>query len=204
MALLLSGLRGETAPADLMSVVRSLEYSQDPQDQVTLQATEAAMAWFAGDAPVALTRARAALQQAQKAGFAAEGTRWGWPIAADAALALHDLDAVRELLALVEERAAGDVAPVARADSRRVRARLLAAENDPAAAAAFEESTTALRTLGSPWHLAVGLADQADYCVASGDVVIARTLADEARSIATQLGAKPLLQRLELAAAATQ
>ena len=55
------------------------------------------------------------------------------------------------------------------------------------------------RELGSPWHLAVVLADHADYCAAAGDTVIARTLADEARIIATQLGARPLLQRLDRA-----
>src|SRR4051812_41981608 len=192
-------MRGDLeSAASLLPVTRELSSSQDPQDLLNLHGHEAGVALASGDATSALAHARLALEQSETFGFASEGSRWIWSIAAGAALALGDLEEVRRLLALIEERQAGKVSLVARADARRVRARLLAAEGDPSAAAAFDESTRALRELGSPWHLAVGLADHADYCAATGDTVIARTLADEARSIATQLGAKPLLERLEV------
>jgi class 3 adenylate cyclase/tetratricopeptide (TPR) repeat protein len=193
-------LRGDIdAATELLPTVRTLQSSQDPQDLVNLYGCEALFAWSRGDMAESLNNARLTLEHAERAGFASEGSRWSWTLAANAALALGDLDEVRALLALVDERPAGKVSPVARADAYRVRARLLAAEGDAGAPTAFEEATRGLRELTSPWHLAVGLADHADYCMSTGDTVIARTLADEARSIATQLGAKPLLQRLDRA-----
>lgn len=130
-------------------------------------------------------------------GFASELSRWAWPVAADAALELDDVTAVEELLDQVLSLPAGNVSALARAEARRVRARLLARQQDPTAPAAFEASTDALRAVASPWHLARGLADHADFCASVGDRLVAQTLADESRQIADGLRARPLLARLD-------
>jgi tetratricopeptide (TPR) repeat protein len=197
-AAILAVLRGETEPLpSLLEVVRALGASEDPQDRVMVDYLEAAVAAAAGDHQQALQRARTAAVEGVQVGVASEGPRWGWPIAADAALALGDLDEVERLLAWVDGYPNGHHHPVVRADKFRVRARLLAArDNRGAATVAFDAAVTALRDLGSPYHLAVGLTDLAAHSAAGGDGERARRAAAEARSIAERLGAKPLLARI--------
>jgi class 3 adenylate cyclase/predicted ATPase len=188
---------------DLREVVRPWAASDDAQDRNTVAITEAIVALAAGEFEAALQHARTAMSAGKSLGFASEVSRWAWPAAADAALGLGRLELVEELLELVSARPPGTVSAVGRADAHRIRARLLAARADPSAATAFDESTAALRDLGSPWHLARGLVDHADYCASAADIVVAQTLADEARMIATELGAKPLLTRLDALLSAT-
>ncbi|HEU5034509.1 MAG TPA: adenylate/guanylate cyclase domain-containing protein [Mycobacteriales bacterium] len=191
-------LRGDTGPIDeLMPAVRRNVGSDDPQDRSVAFTADAWLAWADGDFASALRLARESMAERARMGFASELSRWAWPVAADAALALGDMAVVHEVLDQVLSLPPGKASAVARAEAQRVGARALAAAEDPGAAAAFEASTAALRAVGSPWHLARGLADHADYCASLGDRVVAQTLADEARMLATTLGAKPLLARLD-------
>jgi hypothetical protein len=80
---------------------------------------------------------------------------------------------------------------------------MLAAAGDPGAAETFEAATRAFRDLGSPYHLAVGLMDHADYLAASGDQTTGRELATEAEAIAERLSARPVLSRAQELTAST-
>ena len=192
----LAALRGtERDPANL-EVVRTLAGSEGPQDRMMVAITEAFDAVARGDHALALAKAQAAIDVGEQIGIAGEGVRWCWPIAADAALALGDIPQAQRLLDWCDERPVGFLHPILRADRLRVQARLQAGRGDPAAAATFERAIEALRETRSPYYLAVGLADFADYRLASGDLTAGAELAAEARAIAAQLGAGPLLARL--------
>ncbi|MBA2768817.1 MAG: hypothetical protein H0U35_06750, partial [Sporichthyaceae bacterium] len=82
-----------------------------------------------------------------------------------------------------------------RAERLRIRARLLASRDDPSAAAAFDAATKALRDLGSPYHLAVGLLDQSEFLQSTDERAAAAVLGTEAVVIARRLHAEPLIQR---------
>jgi hypothetical protein len=71
---------------------------------------------------------------------------------------------------------------------------VLASIRDPDAGSAFTTAINALRELGSPYHLAKGLLDYAQYLTATGDTQAAEQLAAEAGTIAERLRAKPLIQ----------
>jgi hypothetical protein len=124
-----------------------------------------------------------------------EWVRWGWPLAADAALKLGDHAEVRRLLDWLDAHPRGHIPPVARAERARIAAALLAAQHDGAAEQAYRDAVSALRALGSPYHLAVGLLDFADHLAGAGEPEQARLLATEATTIAERLGAQPLLRR---------
>jgi class 3 adenylate cyclase len=199
IACLFFALRGdiEQVPSLLQAAEAAVGDSEDVQDLSTLTLVRSWLALLDGDPASAAHLARVGFEQGAALGFASEASRWGWPVAAEAALALGDLDEVDRLLEMISARPPGEVAVVARADAVRVRARLLAARADAAAGETFVAATQALRDLGSPWHLAVGLADHADFCDGHEDAATADRLRDEARLIAARLGARPLLARLD-------
>jgi hypothetical protein len=151
---------------------------------------------------LAHTRSTLALGDATFVGE--EAIRWAWPMAADAALAVADLATVQQLLAWLDAQRPGHIPPVLRAERARIAARLQAAQNDPGAEQAFLEALVSLRELGSPYHLAVGLVDFADYCAATGDRSQARDLAAEATALAERLGARPLRDRADAYLAAEE
>ena len=79
-----------------------------------------------------------------------------------------DTAAAGELLALLDSYQPGHLAPMLRAERDLVRARLAASDGDPAAAAAFAAAITGLREHSTPYHLAHGLLDHAQYLTAPG------------------------------------
>jgi hypothetical protein len=89
----------------------------------------------------------------------------------------------------------GHIPPLLRAERLRIRARLLAAEDDPAAGPAFEAAVKAFRDFASPYHLAIGLLDQAEHLDAIGVTAAAERAATEAGTRAERLGAPPLIDR---------
>jgi class 3 adenylate cyclase/tetratricopeptide (TPR) repeat protein len=190
-------LRGDLAslPA-LLDTVHRLAGSEDPQSQAVLATIECIAAASEGDLKLVSERASVAMAAGAQIGVASEGIRWCWPLAADAALATNDLDEVDRLLAWVDGHPDGHLHPLIRADRLRVRARLLAARDDPGASEMFTTAIDALRRLESPYHLAVGLVDHAQWLAASPDDAAAKRLTAEAHAIAEQLGARPLLIRI--------
>jgi len=195
-ALRLRALKGDRAGVSaLLPLVRQRPDSEDPQDQAC-DATGSAMAAAAdGNSVEALHDAKRSLIHAEALGLASETIRWAWPIAADAALALNDDDGAIGLLEWLDEHPPGHIPPVLRAERQRIRARLLDMQGDPAAGAAFDAATKAFRELGSPYHLAVGLLDQAEHLATTGDLTTAQCMAAEADGIAQRLSARPLLAR---------
>ena len=134
-----------------------------------------------------LRHARNALAHADALGISHENLRWAWPLAARAAHELNDAAAVRELLALLDARQPGALAPMLRAERDLVRARPAAAD--------FAAAISGLRELSTPYHLAHGLLDYAGYLTRRGEVEAAALAIDEARGIGQQLRCEPLLSR---------
>jgi hypothetical protein len=66
---------------------------------------------------------------------------------------------------------------------------------DPDAAAAFTAAIASLRERGTPYHLAHGLLDHAQYLLAHGDADAGALAIEEARDIGDRLRCQPLLDR---------
>jgi len=92
----------------------------------------------------------------------------------------RDPEAVRELLA-----------PMLRAERDLLRARLL----DGDAAASFAAAIKSLREQSTPYHLAHGLLDHAEYLLASSDAQAAAAAIEEARDLAGRLRCQPLMDQ---------
>ena len=150
----------------------------------------------------ALRHGRAVLAHVRALGISHDCVRWTWPLAARAAHDLHDTAATGELLTLLDSYPAGHLAPMLRAERDLARARQAADDGDPAAAAAFAAAITSLRELSTPYHLAHGLLDHADYLTRHSDAETAAAAIGEAREIAQRLRCQPLLDRAETVQAA--
>ena len=178
-----------------VATAASVAESEDPQDRAFMATVQANAAASSGDHKQALDYARQALEYSAAISLRHDAVRWAWTIAADAALALGDETEVTRLVSALEGHRPGHVPPVLRAERLRIRARILANKNDPAAAEAFDAATEAFRDLGSPYHLAVGLLDSADHLLAVGNSTIAQQLAAEADTVADRLPAPCLTER---------
>ncbi|HWN61247.1 MAG TPA: hypothetical protein VNO25_11340, partial [Streptosporangiaceae bacterium] len=91
----------------------------------------------------------------------------------------------------------GYLAPMLRAERDLARARLAAGHGDATAAASFTAAIKSLRELSTPYHLAHGLLDHAEYLMAAGSAAAAASAIAEARDIAGRLRCQPLLDRAD-------
>ena len=82
-----------------------------------------------------------------------------------------------------------------RAERDLARARLAARDGDQAAAGSFAAAITGLRELSTPYHLAHGLLDHAQFLTRLRDAQAAEAAIGEARDIARNLRCQPLLDR---------
>ncbi|MDX6327469.1 MAG: hypothetical protein QOK15_3823 [Nocardioidaceae bacterium] len=180
--------------AALTPVIQDWRGTEDPQDLSQAETALAASAACHRDHVRALDHAQHALARAEAIGFRSDAIRWAWTLAADAALNLGDTAEVSRLLDSLSGIPPGHLPPVLRAEVLRVRARLLAARGEDSGAA-FDTAVEALRGLGSPYHLAVGLLDHAEQLTTKGDHGSAARLATEAATIASRLGASGLTAR---------
>jgi hypothetical protein len=89
------------------------------------------------------------------------------------------------------------MAPMQRAERELVRARLISTDGGPDTGAAFAAAIAGLRENSTPYHVAHGLLDHAEYLTRLGDAEAAETAIAEARDIATRLRCQPLLDRTE-------
>jgi hypothetical protein len=193
-AALLHAMSGSRDLAEVLTVLRD-DATEDPQERAMTATALAAAAALAGHHQQSLDQAAQAVGFGEALGLRNDGVRWAWPIAASAALALGDAAEVRSLLEWIGKYPSGHTPQVLRAEKLRIEARLLATEGKSAAEAAFGAAVTAFRQLGSPYHLAAGLLDHADYLADTGDRQTARQLAAEADAIAANLSAVPLQGR---------
>ena len=195
----LAALRGDAGTAEtLLAALSDMRASEDPQDQSTVSLADAFAAGARGQAETALRRARDTLAQVDALGISGESLRWAWPLAARAAYELGDNAAVAELIAQLDSHQPGYLAPMLRAERDLARARRAAADGEgDQAAAAFAAAITGLRERSTPYHLAHGLLDHAEYLTGHGEAAAASLAIDEARDIGRRLRCQPLLDRAD-------
>jgi len=192
----LAALRGDAATAGtILAALHDLRASEDPQDNAVIGLVEAFAAAARSQPQDALRHARAALDHADAIGIGSDQLRWAWPLAARSAHDLDDTGATGELLALLDARKPGRLAPMQRAERDLARARLAARDGDEAAAASFTAAITGLRELSTHYHLAHGLLDYAQHLMRLHDAEAAEAAIGEARDIALSLRCQPLLDR---------
>jgi hypothetical protein len=142
----------------------------------------------------ALRHARAVLAHVDALGIGHDSMRWAWPLAARAAHDLRDAATTGELLTLLAASQPGHLAPMLRAERDLTVARQAASDHDPSTAA-FAAAISSLRELSTPYHLAHGLLDQAQYLIGLHDADAAALALSEACAIAARLRCQPLLDR---------
>ena len=201
----LAALRGDAALAPaILAALPELRASEDPYTNSMVALTEAFAADAAGEQETALRHARAVLAAADVLGLSDECLRWAWPLAARVAWTLGDWTVITELLGLLDGHQPGHLAPLQLAERDLVRAKLAVRDGGTEASPAFAAAIAGLRELGSPYHLAHGLLDHAEYLTGVADAQGAARAIEEARAIATQLACQPLLDRAAaISAAAT-
>jgi class 3 adenylate cyclase/tetratricopeptide (TPR) repeat protein len=192
----LAALRGDADTAETMlGALRDLQASEDPQDKAKISIAEAFTAAARRQPAAALRHARDTLSQVDALGISHDCLCWAWPLAVRAAHDLGDTAATGELLTLLDSYPPGHLAPMLRAERDLTRVRLAGPDAD--AAASFAAAIAGVREHGTPYHLAHGLLDQAQYLSRRGDPDAAAAAAGEARDIARRLGCQPLLDRAE-------
>jgi class 3 adenylate cyclase/tetratricopeptide (TPR) repeat protein len=192
----LAALRGDAATAaTMLASVRDLRATESPQDLSTLSVAEAFAAIARGEHAEALRHASAVLALAPVLGISHDELAWGWALAVRIADAQNDAASVRDLLALLDSYQPGHLSPLLRAERDLALARLAASDVGPAVTPAFASAITGLREHATPYHLAHGLLDHAQYLLRHGDDQAAAATIDEARAIATRLRCQPLLDR---------
>jgi len=193
-----AALRGDTPAAQaILAGVSDLRASEDPQDQATIAVAEALIGAARHQPAAALRCARAVLDRAGALAISGEYLRWAWPLAARAAHDLADTNATAGLLALLDGYRPGQLAPMQRAERDLAAARFTAADDGADAGAAFTAAVAGLRERSTPYHLAHGLLDRAEYLGQLGDDEAAGAAIGEARGIAQRLGCQPLLDRAD-------
>ena len=198
----LAALRGDAAAAEAIhATMQDMRASEDPQDKAVISVVEAHATAARHQPAEALRHARAVLARVDALGITHVCVRWAWPQAARAAYDLNDAAAIGELLTLLDASPPGHVAPMLRAERDLVHARL-ASQDGGDAAEAWLAAIAALRELSTPYHLAHGLLDHAQYLTRRPDAAAAALAISEAREIGQRLRCQPLLDRAaELAAA---
>jgi class 3 adenylate cyclase/tetratricopeptide (TPR) repeat protein len=197
----LAALRGDSDTAHaLLGDVHELTTSEDPQDQVQPAVARAFLAVCEGAPALALSLARSVLVHADSLGISADSPRWIWPLAARVAHELHDTEATSDLLAMLDRRPPGQLAPMLRAERDLAHARLAAERGDPDAGKAFAGAIGSMRRMSTPYHLAHGLLDHAEFLRGDGASGAEAAVA-EARELATALHCQPLVERAARAGA---
>jgi class 3 adenylate cyclase/predicted ATPase len=192
----LAALRGDGETAgDILTALRDARASEDPQVRAEVSVLEAFAAAARRRPADALRHARANLAHVGAMGISNVYLRWAWPLAARCAYELDDAAAVRDLLDLLDSHQPGYLAPMLLAERELVRARLASSDSDETAAAAFTPAIVSLREQSTPYHLAHGLLDHAEYLLRSGDAQAAAAAIAEARDLARRLRCQPLLDR---------
>jgi class 3 adenylate cyclase/tetratricopeptide (TPR) repeat protein len=192
----LAGLRGDVATgAAVLAELHRSWATEDQQQLAVLALADAFLAAADGRPADALRHSLDVLAHAGGLSISFEYLRWAWPLAARSAHELGDLDATGELLAILDRYRPGQLSPVQRAERQLVTARLAADADEPGAADLFSAAVAALRSQSTPYHLAHGLLDHAEFLASTGDEAGESAAVTESREIARNLGCLPLLDR---------
>jgi class 3 adenylate cyclase/predicted ATPase len=191
----LAAMRGDAATAGtILAGLQDMRASEAPQDQTTLALLDGFTAAARGQLEDALRHARGALALAPAVGIGHGELVWAWLLAVRAAHELNDVATTRELLALLDSYQPGHIVPALGAERDLARVRLAGQDGDEAA---FASAIAGLRERGTPYQLAHGLLDQAQYLQRRGDGQAAAQAIDEARVIGRRLRCQPLLDRAD-------
>jgi tetratricopeptide (TPR) repeat protein len=192
----LAALRGDTATWEAHADLPVMRGSEDPQARVSALVADAFLAAALGQHTDVVAISGRILSEVSTLGMMLDLIYWTWPLAARSALLLGDLDRVRELVTVLDSHPVEHLPPLLVAEGALARASLLAAESDDRAEQALASAVRDLREAGSPFHLAQALVDCAEQLRLRGKDQDALAMADEAREIASRLGARPLLQQV--------
>jgi len=192
----MSAMRGDAVGAAArLPLVASLRESEDQQDQATIDLVEAWTFAARAEPAEALRLTRDIVARVDGLGVGAEAVRWAWPLGVRMAHEIGDDDAVRDLIAVVDAFPRGHVPPVVRAERDLAVARLAARNADPGARDLFANAVAGLRALESPYYLASGLLDHAEFLHTQGEISAGVALIEEARVIGNALRVQPILDR---------
>jgi hypothetical protein len=183
-------LRGD--PARSRDALAAVDDSpRDPQERAFLDYARAVLAYVGGDVATAAANGVSAATTSAQVGVHSDVFVASWPLAARTAQEIGDQPLFDTLLDLLDGRHAGVVPPLVRAERQLALARAL--EEPADRVPAVEDAVSELRTVGSSYHLALGLLDLAEAQRAAGkdpaDVI------EEAASIGTTLGAPQVVER---------
>ncbi|HEY0869864.1 MAG TPA: hypothetical protein VGD55_05680, partial [Acidothermaceae bacterium] len=198
----LAAMRGDAAVASLaLPVVSQLRASEDQQDQAIVYLLRAFTEAASGQLSDVMRDAQELVDRIESLGIGAETVRWAWPLAVRTAFELADAEAVTRLISVVDAFPRGHLPPILRAERDLASARLRVGSGDRAAGELVREAIDELRAVGSPYHLAWGLLDLAEYSIDVGAAEVASDAIAEAREIATRLRVQPILDRAHQLAA---
>jgi class 3 adenylate cyclase/tetratricopeptide (TPR) repeat protein len=194
-AALISACRGD--PVERLAATPTLQGTRsDVMVELVEAFLEAAVARAGGDLVHAaeLTRT-SAIRWAGLTGIDDDFATF-WLTGIEDALAVGDVAAAEELLALVTARPHGHITPYIRAQLPRVRAVINAgAGMHEGVERDFVAAAKALREFGAPYWLARTLLEHAEWLTARGREIQAPALAAEAARIFEELRARPWLKR---------
>ncbi len=193
--------RGRVSEAsELLESYAVFEGSADVQERIAYAATKALVLRAQGKFSESMQLGLEALDGRLALGAAVRSVKFGWVVAAEAALDLDDARRVEELLAITAGFGAGETTPTWRAQSSRLAARLAVLRADPETARrSFDEAVDLFRQADVPFWLAVTLTEQGEWLVSSGMAQEAKQALSEARGIFERLEAEPWIDRVDAA-----
>ena len=181
----------------LVDAFSMLAESDDVQERSGYACGKAGFLLANGDNSGALELAESSFAVRNAMGVSSEFVKESFAIAAQAALALGDLDKAERLIASIDTLPPGKYPQLLRAQVARFKARVASLRGDASEAERlFRGAIGLLRELAVPFHLAATELELAELAIAHGRDDDAEPLLAEARELFTALDAKPWLERL--------
>ena len=181
----------------LMTVLAELETSADVQERMAYTSGKARLLLAQARLVEALATAEASMGERVTIGVSSEAVKESFVVAMEAAIELGDLDKAHELIAVVDALPPGRSPQFLQAQSARFRARLAAAQGEPAEAERlFKRAAGRFRELSIPFCLAVTQLEYAEWLLCERRPDDAEPPLAEAQEIFERLGAQPWLERL--------
>jgi predicted ATPase/class 3 adenylate cyclase len=187
--------------ARIVSLFEELESSADVQEQAVYACGKARLRLAENEPGEALRICRATQDARQVLGFTQEYIKELEVTAAEAALALGDVETLAELISAVDAIPTGRSSHFLRAHSTRFRAHLAERAGEPETADRLFRGAIGLwREIAAPFHLAVVELEHAEWLADHGRAAEAEPLLAEAREIFGRLEATPWLARADVVA----
>jgi ATP/maltotriose-dependent transcriptional regulator MalT len=196
-AALIHAERGDLRAAEeMLTDAEALRASDSPDSRLSYAAVEARLLRARGDASGALAAAERGLEAQEEMGISHTMIKISLAEGAEAALTLGDLDAAEKLLAIPEDLDRGQLSPLLKANTARLRARLDAARGShDEVDERFRSAAALYQEFGIVFHQAVAQVEHAEWLIGQDRGDEADMLLAEARETFERLGAKPWLDR---------